>query len=41
MPTSFFVDAKGQKVGEDIVGSMSYDDWKKTIEDRLAQVEAG
>ena len=41
VPTSFFVDAKGQKVGEDIVGSMSYDDWKKTIEDRIAQVEAG
>ena len=41
VPDSFFVDSKGQKVGEDIVGGQSYDDWKKTIEDALSQVSAG
>ena len=40
VPTSFFVDENGQKVGEDIVGSKSYDEWKTEIEQKLAQVEA-
>ena len=40
VPTSFFVDKNGQKVGEDIVGSKSYDDWKAAIEETLAQVNA-
>ncbi len=41
VPTSLFVDEKGQKVGEEIVGSKSYDDWKTEIEQRLAEVSAG
>lgn len=41
VPTSLFVDAKGQKVGDEIVGSMSYDDWKATIEQKLAEVSVG
>jgi len=39
-PTSFFVDQEGQIVGQAIVGSMSYDDWKKVIEQKMAEVEA-
>jgi thiol-disulfide isomerase/thioredoxin len=39
-PTSFFVDQEGQIVGQAIVGSMSYDDWKKVIEQKLAEGEA-
>ncbi len=39
-PTSFFVDQQGQIVGQAIVGSMSYDDWKKVIEQKMAEVEA-
>jgi len=41
VPTSIFVDEKGQKVGENIVGSKSYDDWKAEIESKLAEVQAG
>ena len=41
VPTSFFVDEKGQMVGDEIVGSMSYDDWKATINEKLAEVSAG
>ena len=41
MPTSLFVDEKGQKVGEVIVGSKSYDDWKAEIEAKLAVLGAG
>ncbi len=41
VPTSFFVDQNGQKIGEDIVGSMSYEGWKGEIERKLSEVEAG
>lgn len=41
VPTSLFVDEKGQKVGEEIVGSKSYDDWKTEIVEKLAEVSAG
>lgn len=41
VPTSIFVDEKGQKVGEEIVGSKSYDDWKTEIVEKLAEVSAG
>jgi thiol-disulfide isomerase/thioredoxin len=41
VPTSLFVDEKGQKVGEEIVGSKSYDDWKTAIEEKLAELSAG
>ena len=40
VPTSIFVDENGQKVGEEIVGSKSYDDWKTEIEAKLAEVNA-
>ena len=40
VPTSIFVDENGQKVGEEIVGSKSYDDWKIEIESKLAEVNA-
>jgi thiol-disulfide isomerase/thioredoxin len=41
VPTSFFVDQNGQKVGEDIMGALSYDDWKAQINEALSQIEAG
>ncbi len=39
-PTSFFMDQNGQIVGKAIVGSMSYDDWKNVITQKMAEVEA-
>jgi len=36
-PTSFFVDRKGQIVGQAIVGSMGYEDWKNVINERMSQ----
>ena len=41
VPTSFFVDQNGQKVGGDIVGSQSYEGWKAEIEKKLSEIEAG
>jgi thiol-disulfide isomerase/thioredoxin len=40
VPTSLFVDEKGQKVGKEIVGSKNYDDWKAEIESKLAEINA-
>ena len=39
-PTSFFMDQNGQNVGKAIIGSMSYDDWKNVIIQKMAEVEA-
>jgi thiol-disulfide isomerase/thioredoxin len=41
VPTSFFVDQNGQKIGDDIVGSQSYEGWKGEIEEKLLEIEAG
>ena len=38
VPTTFFLDSKGNQVGEPILGAQSKDDWVKTINDRLGQV---
>jgi thiol-disulfide isomerase/thioredoxin len=39
-PTSFFMDQNGKIVGKAIVGSMSYEDWKNVIMQKMAEAEA-
>lgn len=38
-PTTYFINQKGELVGEPIVGSNSKDGWKKIIEERLKMLE--
>lgn len=38
-PTTYFVNEKGELVGEPVMGSNSKDDWKKIIEERLKMLE--
>lgn len=38
VPTTFFVDKKGNKVGQTLTGGKSEDNWKKVIDDLLSQV---
>ena len=38
IPTTMFFDSTGKQVGETVVGSMSYDDWKGLIDLLLGQV---
>jgi hypothetical protein len=38
-PTTFFVDSKGNLVGEPVLGSRSEKDWKKEISERLKLVK--
>ena len=37
-PTTYFVDAEGNLVGDPVVGARSGESWKKEIENRLAQM---
>lgn len=39
-PTTYFVDKKGNFVGEKVVGANSKEDWKKIIDERLKMVKA-
>lgn len=38
VPTTFFLDSKGKQVGEPILGAQSKEDWIKTINERLGQI---
>ena len=38
VPTTYFVNAKGELVGEPVVGSRSEEAWRETIAERLAMV---
>lgn len=38
IPTTMFFDSTGKQVGDTIVGSMGYDDWVNTIDEKLDQV---
>ena len=38
VPTTFFVDKDGNKVGQTITGSKSEEKWKKIIDDLLSQI---
>lgn len=39
VPTTFFVDKSGKAVGEPVVGSKTYDEWKNIIEERFDMIK--
>lgn len=39
IPTTYFVNAKGELVGDPVIGSQSEDAWRETIAQRLAMLE--
>lgn len=39
-PTTFFVDAAGNVIGEPVVGSQSEEDWQAIVDEKLAEVSA-